>query len=164
MLEQQRLSRTEKIITIQEVKELTTKAGKRFLGITDTTGNRYSIFEPKLFTTVKAGAQVVLVGEENKGFFDVRDIREISETPKETPCVERKETIINPTNISIEKQVLAKLVSELWIADKLKDSDPEVRGLRRWMRDRLPMDLVDEINVISAGGMTTPEQITKKKV
>jgi len=58
----------EKIITIQEVKELTTKAGKRFLGITDTTGNRYSIFEPKLFTAVKVGGQIVLVGEENKGF------------------------------------------------------------------------------------------------
>jgi len=115
----------------------------------------------------KVGGQIVLVGEENKGFFDVRDIRETSETPKdthkETPYVERKETIINPTNISIEKQVLAKLVSELWIADKLKDGDPEVTGLRRWIRDMLPME-ADEIKVIGADGMTTPEQVAKKKV
>lgn len=150
----------EKAITIGEIKELTTKTGKPFIGITDTEGNRYNVFVPKLFPFIEAGKQVTLVGEENKGFFDVKDIKE---TTVDNEVVPKKIEIPNTTNTSIEKQVLAKLVSELWIADKLKDSDPEVKGLRRWMRDRLPMDLVDEAKVLGATEMATPEQIGRLK-
>ncbi len=86
-------------------------------------------------------------------------MKDIKETTVDNEVAPKKIEIPNTTNTSIEKQVLAKLVSELWIADKLKDSDPEVKGLRRWMRDRLPMDLVDEAKVLGATEMATPEQI-----
>jgi len=39
---------------------------------------------------------------------------------------------------SIENQVRAKIISELWIADKFKDDDIEVKRLRQWLNPESP--------------------------
>lgn len=126
----------EKDIIIATKRELSTKSGKQYIGITDTDGERYSVFKPELFPILQEGAKVQLIGEQNGDFFNVKDVKLIEKRPSREG--------------SIEKQVLAKLVSELWLGGKLNDDDPEVKGLRRWIREMLPIGLVEEAKQLGA--------------
>jgi len=46
--------------------------------------------------------------------------------------------------LSIESQQAAEYTTELWIAGKLQDGEPEIVGLRDWIRDRLCAKLIPE--------------------
>lgn len=147
----------EKIVEIQAKRELATKGGKRYLGITSTEGERYNVFDPKLFPLLQEGATVQLIGEEKDGYFNVKDVKPVeAESPSKPVEKSSRED-------SIERQVLAKLVSELWLGGKFTDSDPEVKGLRRWMREMLPLNLVEEAKLIGAVEMISKEQIAELK-
>lgn len=155
----------EKIIEIKTRKELQTKSGKSYIGITDTDGGRYSIFDPKLFPLLQEGAEVHIIGEEKDGYFNVRDVKSVGEKPIEKlPDKPTERPTERSREGSIEKQVLAKLVSELWLGGKLTDDDPEVKGLRRWMKEMLPLNLVEEAKRLGAVEVVTKEMATKEQI
>jgi len=80
---------------------------------------------------------------EFKGYPFVADFSVITLSSVETVphVVTERETRSQTTNASIESQVAVKAITELWIADKLKDDSPEVIACRQWFLGRLPCDL-----------------------
>lgn len=131
----------ERIITVSEREELTTKSGKPYIAITDQDGRHYNVFEPSLFMLIKEGEQIKLVGERNGNFINIQNVEPVEETHPDRS---------RDTNASIERQVLAKIVSELWMAGNLTSDDPEVKGLRRWIRQKLPDELTEQAKSLRA--------------
>jgi len=72
-----------------------------------------------------------------KGYPYVADFEEITlpSSPFKGEGKQRSQT----TNESIEAQVAAKAITELWIADKLSDISNEVKACRRWFLSKLPL-------------------------
>jgi hypothetical protein len=81
---------------------------------------------------------------------------------REYPKDETKTFKADPaTRVSIELQQAIITVKDLWIAGKLQDGEPEIIGLRQWIRDRLcPNALQGKIEVLKP--VASP--ITKQEV
>jgi hypothetical protein len=68
---------------------------------------------------------------------------------REYPKDETKTFKADPARVSIELQQAIITAKDLWIAGKLQDGEPEVVGLRQWIRDRLcPNTLQGKIEVL----------------
>ena len=145
----------DKIITIKEITKAEDNLGKSYLKITDSEGTTRNIKEGrnKLLTTkrelLKVGATIKLhfqdyKTESGKIFPFVNDFELVPEgepqaqAPSLVQAQFQSQARTANTNLSIECQVLAKIVSELWQAGKLTDNDKEVLGLRNWICEHLP--------------------------
>ena len=137
----------DKIITIKEITKAEDNQGKSYLKITDSEGATRNIKEGrnKLLTTkrelLRVGATIKLhfqdyKTESGKIFPFVNDFELAPEGEPQAQFQSQARTA--NTNLSIERQVLAKIVSELWQAGKLTDNDKEVLGLRNWICEHLP--------------------------
>jgi len=137
----------DKIITIKEITKAEDNLGKSYFKVTDSEGVTRNIKEGrnKLLTTkrelLRVGATIKLhfqdyKTESGKIFPFVNDF-ELAPEGKPQAQFQSQARTAN-TNLSIECQVLAKIVSELWQAGKLKDDDKEVLGLRNWICEHLP--------------------------
>jgi len=141
----------DKIITIKEITKAEDNLGKSYLKITDSEGVTRNIKEGrnKLLTTkrelLRVGATIKLhfqdyKTESGKIFPFVNDFELASEGEPQAQIQSQVQAQFRTanTNLSIERQVLAKIVSELWQAGKLTDDDKEVLGLRNWICEHLP--------------------------
>ena len=139
----------DKIITIKEITKAEDNQGKSYLKITDSEGITRNIKEGrnKLLTTkrelLRIGATIKLhfqdyKTESGKIFPFVNDFELAPGGEPQAQVQAQVQFRTNNTNLSIERQVLAKIVSELWQAGKLKDDDKEVLGLRNWICEHLP--------------------------
>ena len=137
----------DKIITIKEITKAEDNQGKSYFKVTDSEGVTRNIKEGrnKLLTTkrelLRVGATIKLhfqdyKTESGKIFPFVNDFELAPEGEPQAQFQSQARTA--NTNLSIERQVLAKIVSELWQAGKLKDDDKEVLGLRNWICEHLP--------------------------
>ena len=149
----------DKIITIKEITKAEDNLGKSYFKVTDSEGVTRNIKEGrnKLLTTkrelLRVGATIQLhfqdyKTESGKIFPFVNDFELApegepqaqfqSQVQVQTPSLVQAQFRTANTNLSIECQVLAKIVSELWQAGKLTDNDKEVLGLRNWICEHLP--------------------------
>ena len=147
----------EKTITIVDVEDKDYE-GKSYKRILDTEGHYYNVkqgmdgvLEAK-WGILQEGNKITLTMGEFKGKSFVRDI-ELLERVEDTPEPKR------PRENSIETQVAAKIVSELWLADKLDITSCEVKGLRVWICEHLPIKenpLVEEAKRLGAVVLKEP--------
>ena len=138
------MSEKTKIITIEEIEDKDYE-GKDYKRVFDGS-THYNIKQGRegslkaKWAILEKGNQIKLTfGEYNHKEF-VKDI-ELVGPGKLTPISPPSPLpLARPasTNSSIEQQVAVKAVVELWMADKLKDSDNEVQGMREWICERLP--------------------------
>ena len=141
----------DKIITIKEITKAEDNLGKSYFKVTDSEGVTRNIKEGrnKLLTTkrelLRVGATIKLHFQDYKTesgkifpFVNDFELAPEGEPQVQTPSLVQAQFRTANTNLSIERQVLAKIVSELWQAGKLKDDDKEVLGLRNWICEHLP--------------------------
>ena len=127
-------------LTIKSVTEKKSQDGtKTFWAITDTTGADLSTFDPAV-AALKEGdvieGEVTLNGKHtNLGKFKV-----ISQAASPATSATGEKPLVreNPEQrLSIEGQTSAKIISDLWIADKLHETSPEVLLLRGYLQGKL---------------------------
>jgi len=135
------MSEETKVITIEEVEDKTYD-GKDYKHIFD--GHDYYNVKQGREGSLKAkwnllqkGNRIKLIfGEFNQKRF-VHDIELVGQ--EAVPPLGQPNRLAS-TNSSIEQQVAVKTVAELWLVDKLTTNDYEVRGMREWIRERLPIE------------------------
>ena len=133
----------EKIITIEDVEDKAYE-GKPYKRVMDTDGLYYNVKQGKegalkaKWKLLQKGNKIKLTLGEYKGKPFVQDVELMEVTPKtETKQIGLQSIRNTEINISIETQVAAKIVSELWLADKLEVTSSEIKGLRAWICERL---------------------------
>ena len=73
-----------------------------------------------------------------KGYWKpVTEATEVKNVFKKEALREVQKEVGDTRSLSIEQQVIIKALTELWIADKLKDNDPLILALRVWCAERL---------------------------
>ena len=157
----------EKIITIEDVEDKAYE-GKPYKRVMDTDGLYYNVKQGKegalkaKWELLQKGNKIKLTLGEYKGKPFVQDVKFMEVAPK----TETKQIRNTEVNTSIETQVAAKIVSELWLADKLEVTSSEIKGLRVWICERLPIiktpnkeesPLVKELKNQGATEASTPE-------
>jgi len=133
----------EKIITIEDVEDKAYE-GKPYKRVMDTDGLYYNVKQGKegalkaKWKLLQKGNKIKLTLGEYKGKPFVQDVELMEVTPKtETKQIGLQSIRNTEINTSIETQVAAKIVSELWLADKLEVTSSEIKGLRAWICERL---------------------------
>jgi len=112
--------------------------------VMDTDGLYYNVKQGRegalkaKWELLQKGNKIKLTLGEYKGKPFVQDVELMEVTPKtETKQIGLQSIRNTEINTSIETQVAAKIVSELWLADKLEVTSSEIKGLRAWICERL---------------------------
>jgi len=122
-------------ITIDSANSLKTKKGQPYVSVGDTDGKHYSCFKEDIYHLLKESDTVEVEIETKGEYSNIVGAKNIKTGT--APQANTYADVKSNERTSIESQVAAKIVSELWQTGKLKDNDQEVEGLRRWLQSRL---------------------------
>jgi len=149
----------EKEIVISDKKRLKTKKGKDYFRLIVSDQEGYNIFDPTKDSITAIGNTVKLTGEWEGNYFNTKELTLIAEaTPDQVKAITTERTT-DKTNerSSIEGQVAAKVVAELWENGKYNDKDDEVMLLRGWLCNKLEIPI--EVNATTKTPVKVPEPI-----
>ncbi len=118
-------------ITVKSVAGKETSTGSTLITIIDDAGSRFSTFDRKALD-LRAGDIIEADFEVKKGFVNLTRWTKQGHSQPSAGAASVIQAITQP-EVSLRK---AEIVSRLWAAGKLSDSDPLVTGLRSWLGDR----------------------------